>query len=429
MVDRRDRDDIDAAYAAAADALSDEAAARHRKAAVLAALRHAALPGDRADAPATAVPAQPAKPSANDSSGPRRRGRSPVWSGLAAACVIGFGSLLVLRVNEVAPPDGTEPTRGSLPVAEALKPDRAPPQATLASPRITSGVDSEVARPGANPGSAASTRGTAPPLETNPPRADPLARKPSQAPIAAPRLERSVPRAAPGELTPPPAVALAEVPRQAPPPHADQRSVTPAAPAAVRSFPQNSAESTRAAPSLEPIERATPMATADAPPPPAAPVPARPPIAERARRGADGAAGAAGSSASLLDLGNDRPDAQAQGQGQSRTFGQAQGQGQAKAESLAPAAAWRADGLIAAVEAGDLVRIRQLLQSQPADAEVDAGGRSALIHAVQRANLPAVELMLAAGADPGRPDRQGQSALAYAARLGDAAILAALRRR
>lgn len=60
---------------------------------------------------------------------------------------------------------------------------------------------------------------------------------------------------------------------------------------------------------------------------------------------------------------------------------------------------------------------------------VDAQGRSALMFAARRAQRPAAELLLAAGADPTLRDAEGLSALSYAYEGGDEALFALLQER
>jgi len=70
-----------------------------------------------------------------------------------------------------------------------------------------------------------------------------------------------------------------------------------------------------------------------------------------------------------------------------------------------------------AIEAGDVTALSRMLQETPPDTEV-GGGRTLLMVAVEEANLPAIELMIARGATLDRRDEQGTTALALAAGMG-----------
>jgi len=97
------------------------------------------------------------------------------------------------------------------------------------------------------------------------------------------------------------------------------------------------------------------------------------------------------------------------------------------AERLGPAAAQvPSEGLLVAVNKGDIEAARVLLQTTNADAERDADGRTALAIAVLRADAPLVKLLLASGANPRAADRFGQTPVSYAAASGDSAMLQAL---
>jgi hypothetical protein len=86
------------------------------------------------------------------------------------------------------------------------------------------------------------------------------------------------------------------------------------------------------------------------------------------------------------------------------------------------------EGLLVAVNKGDIEAARTLLQTTDPDAERDADGRTALTVAVLRADVPLVKLLLASGANRRAVDRFGQTAESYANASGDATMLQALRR-
>ncbi len=331
-----------------------------------------------------------------------RRSRATWWNGLAAACVIGLCSLLVLRVNDVSPPDVAEREADVGNLAERRQ--REPAKAANAAPPVPTAdqgaiAPPAVAEPSLTPAPSVLPAPTKAPAERD--RAAPLSppavvRAPETnpawvaAPVVPPRPQVEpaiVPRAFPEAALSAPVGRAAESGRQAAP--------------AVTSRPDAAAERAELLPS-----GAAPPAAADA---------ADGMMEPGLRAPALGVPRAAPSAATAQSP----APALAVPSGLARS-------GQAKAAGSPP---WPPDGLIAAVEAGNLARIRQQLQSADADAERDAAGRSALAHAVLRSNLPAVELLLAAGADSRLPDRLGRSALDHAESIGNDAILAALRRR
>ena len=355
MVDPHDLDQIDAAYAASADVLSNGASVRRRRAAVLAAARTQA-----SGIVSIEQPPRPAPTVVNAK-------RSHWWNALAAACVIGFSSLLVLRLNDASAP---------------VEASRAPDPATAASPSkpepaaIGAAESAAITPPSVAEKPAAPTRAppTAP-VDSRPRRTEPF--------------EPSAKRDAATAPSPPAATQIAS-PQPAP-------VLRDAATAAPRPFPQ------RAEVSPRPPQQVDDAATSEAPE--AMRAPQQQLLEAPARRSANDASSAPAPATARAGSSD-----------------------QAKAVAAARPA-WRSDGLIAAVEAGDLDRIRQLLQSAPADAERGVDGRSALVHAVLRSNLPAVELLNAAGADSRLADRQGKTALDHAIAIGNPAILEALQRR
>jgi CDP-diacylglycerol--serine O-phosphatidyltransferase len=71
-----------------------------------------------------------------------------------------------------------------------------------------------------------------------------------------------------------------------------------------------------------------------------------------------------------------------------------------------------------AIDEGDVTALARMLHSTPPDTVVARGGRSLLMVAVEESNLPAVELLVARGANPDQRDEQGATALALAAGMG-----------
>jgi ankyrin repeat protein len=71
-----------------------------------------------------------------------------------------------------------------------------------------------------------------------------------------------------------------------------------------------------------------------------------------------------------------------------------------------------------ALEEGDITALARMLSSTPVDTVVGPGGRTLLMAAIEEANLPAVELLVARGAQLEPRDDQGVTALALAAEMG-----------
>jgi CDP-diacylglycerol---serine O-phosphatidyltransferase len=71
-----------------------------------------------------------------------------------------------------------------------------------------------------------------------------------------------------------------------------------------------------------------------------------------------------------------------------------------------------------AIEAGDVAGLSRMLQETPPDTAIGGGGRSVLMVAVEETNLPALELMIARGANLNQRDEHGLTALALAAEMG-----------
>ncbi len=86
------------------------------------------------------------------------------------------------------------------------------------------------------------------------------------------------------------------------------------------------------------------------------------------------------------------------------------------------------EGLLVAANRGDIEAARTALQTTDPDAERDADGRTALAIAVLRADLPLVKLLLESGANRRAVDRYGQTPVSYANARGDTTMLQALER-
>ena len=86
------------------------------------------------------------------------------------------------------------------------------------------------------------------------------------------------------------------------------------------------------------------------------------------------------------------------------------------------------EGLLVAVNKGDIEAARTLLQTTDPDAERDADGRTALAIAVLRADVPLVKLLLASGANRHAVDRFGHTPVSYANASGDTTMLQAFGR-
>jgi len=74
-------------------------------------------------------------------------------------------------------------------------------------------------------------------------------------------------------------------------------------------------------------------------------------------------------------------------------------------------------GIREAIEAGDVTALSRMLLETPPDTPV-GGGRTLLMVAIEEANLPAIELMIARGATLERRDERGMTALGLAAEMG-----------
>jgi hypothetical protein len=86
------------------------------------------------------------------------------------------------------------------------------------------------------------------------------------------------------------------------------------------------------------------------------------------------------------------------------------------------------EGLLVAANKGDIEAARTVLQTTVADAERDADGRTALAIAVLRADVPLVKLLLASGANRRAVDRFGHTPVSYADASADTAMLQAFGR-
>jgi CDP-diacylglycerol--serine O-phosphatidyltransferase len=70
------------------------------------------------------------------------------------------------------------------------------------------------------------------------------------------------------------------------------------------------------------------------------------------------------------------------------------------------------------IEEGNLSGLARTLMTTPVDAVIAPGGRTLLMVAVEEANLPAIELLIARGATLDQRDAQGTTALTLAAEMG-----------
>jgi CDP-diacylglycerol---serine O-phosphatidyltransferase len=71
-----------------------------------------------------------------------------------------------------------------------------------------------------------------------------------------------------------------------------------------------------------------------------------------------------------------------------------------------------------AIDEGDMTALARMLRTTPPDTVAGGSGRSILMVAVEESNLPAVELLLARGANADQRDDQGATALSLAAEMG-----------
>jgi len=75
-------------------------------------------------------------------------------------------------------------------------------------------------------------------------------------------------------------------------------------------------------------------------------------------------------------------------------------------------------GIRDALEEGDTGAFARMLASTPVDSVIGAGGRTLLMVAIQESNLPAIEVLVARGAQLELRDEQGTTALALAVEMG-----------
>ena len=379
MRDSTDDDDIDRAYRIAVEATTDVAVVRRRRGAVLEAVgeldalhetpvdRPRALPGDR-----TAANSAHRHPSAT------------WWRGVAAACVIGISTLVVVRMQQA-------------------------PEAT-----VETGLRSDADRV-ATPAPAGES--TAVRVAEAAARQSGLAT--AAAPAPAPATVTDVPRRAP------------IVPARAPAGVPSITAADPVAKAARSAFPGDGLES---AVSTGRVEQSGAAAGAmDAAPrePAAAALPSTPNLtpdpSARQERSTSRNEPPSATSKEALGAVTELPQSHAAAQA-----------GNAVAKNLPPRdhaarmgeAAVRAlgEGLLVAVNKGDIEVARTLLQTNDPDAERDADGRTALAIAVLRADVPLVKLLLASGANRRAVDRFGHTPVSYANASADTAMLQAFGR-
>lgn len=366
MRDSIDDDDIERAYRTAVDTSTDVAGTRRRRAAVLEAVagleavqptpvhRHSAAPGDR-----SAVNAVHRHPSAS------------WWRGLAAACVFGISSLVVLRLQH-APETPVETERRAdaarvaapVPAREstaARVADAAPRQSGLATAPAPL---TDAPAPVTDAPRHASTARTTPSVGGSPSTVpEPVAKAARSAfpgngnetPVAAGRIRQS--EAATADVD----AATRETPRVA----------LPSSPILAPDAPERRERSTARTEQSTAAPQEAHSAAAPLPPSHAA-APAGNAVAKNSPT---------------------RDDAARAG----------------KTVERAPR-----EGLLAAVKMGDIEAAHTILQSAEPDAERDADGRTALAIAVLRADVPLVKLLLASGANRHAVDRFGQTPVSYA---------------
>lgn len=380
MRDSIDDDDIDRAYRTAVDTSTDVAGVRRRRAAVLEAV-------ERLDAVhATPVQRQGVVPDDRAAANAAHRHPSATWwRGVAAACVVGISSLVVVHMQQM-PQDAVE-------TAPRPQPGRvaAPaPSGAAAADRVAQAAPRK------------DERVTAPaPPDATAVVADARPRAPA------------VPAAAPAGL--PPSMAAnptAKTARSAFPGDGIDNAVSNA-----RAGQSGAAGGTVDAAPREPARAAWPPA----------PV-LGPDLAERqersASRSAQPAAATPKDALGGTALPPPQPAAVPAGNAMARSASPRDDAARVdRAVERAPS-----EGLLAVVQKGDIEAARTVLQTTDADAERDADGRTALAIAVLRADLPMVKLLLASGADRHAVDRFGHTPASYAHASGDTKLLQAFGR-
>jgi len=371
MRDSIDDDDIDRAYRTAVETTTDVAVVQRRRRAVLEAVegldavpatrgdRHLAAPGDRA--------------AANES---RRPPSAPWWRGVAAACVIGTSTLVVVHVQQA-------------------------PEAT-----VETGLRSDADRVAAPAGESTAAR-TA--------EAAPRTSGPTTAPAVVADARRRAPSV--------PATAPAGVPSITAP--------DPVQKAARSAFPGDGIESTVSTGRAGQSGAATGAIDAAPREPavvalPSTPIPTPGPP-ERQERSTSRTEQPSAASEKALGAAAVLPPPAAAAQARNAIAKNPTPRDPAARVDMAAVRA-PSEGLLAAVARGDIDAARTALQTTAPDAERDADGRTALAIAVLRADVPLVRLLLANGADRHAVDRFGHTPASYAEAGGDTTLRQAMGR-
>lgn len=373
MRDSIDDDDIDRAYRMAVETTTDVAVVQRRRGAVLEAVEGLdavhKMPVDRQ----RAAPGD--RTAANEA---HRHPSATWWRGLAAACVIGTSALVVVRMQQA-------------------------PEAT-----VETGPRSDVNRVAAPAGESTADR-----------VAEAAPRPSGRATAPAPTIVADVPRRA--------RIASATAPAGA----ASITASDPVAKAARSAFPGDGIDT---AASTGRVGQSSAAARAmDAAPrePGAAALPSAPTftpeLAERQERSTSRTEQPSATSRDALGAAAVLPPSRAAAEADNAAAKILPPRDDAsrvgKAVVRAPS-----EGLLVAVNKGDIQAVRTLLRSTNPDAEHDADGRTALAIAVLRADVPLVKLLVASGANRHAEDRFGQTPMSYANASGDTAILQALGR-
>lgn len=372
MRDSTDDDDIDRAYRMAVETTTDVAVVRRRRAAVL----EAVVGLDAVHE--TSVDRHSAAPHGRTAANEAHRHPSATWwRGVAAACVIGTSALVVVRMQQA--PEATAET------ALRSDVDQATPAGESAATQVAEAA----------------------------PRLPSLATAPAPASVTdAPRHTRIAPATVPAVV--PSSTASDPVEKAA-------RSAFPGdgSPTAVSSGrvaqPGTAAGTVDAAP-REPAPAALPSPPILAPEPP-----------ERRERSTSHTEQPSATSKEVLGAAAALPPSPGAAEGDNAAAKilppRDDGSRVDKATVRPPS-----QGLLVAVNKGDIEAARTLLRTTDPDAERDVDGRAALAIAVLRADVPLVKLLLASGANRRAVDRFGQTPLSYAIAGGNAAILQAMGR-
>ena len=373
MRDSIDNDDIDRAYRIAVETTVDVAVVRRRRGAVLEAVEGLdAAHETPVDRPSAARGARTAAIEAN------WYPSATWWRGVAAACVIGTSTLVVVHMQQA-------------------------PEAP-----VETGLRSDADRVAAPAGESTAAR-----------VAETALRQSGPATAPAPAIVTDAPRRAPVV----PATAPAGVPSSTAQDHAEK--------AARSAFPGDGMETTvsvgrvgqsgAAAGAMDSAPRepaaagltSTPVLTPDPP--------------GRQERSASRTEPPSATSRETLGAAAALPPSRAATEAGNAVARNSPPRDDAARVDRATARA-SSEGLLVAVNKGDIEAARTVLRTTDPDAERDADGRTALAIAVLRADVPLVKLLLASGANRLAVDRFGQTPVGYANAIGDTTVLQALGR-